>query len=310
MHWTATRSRAKVKFFQYGALFIAVTYAYYVFMERKYSKSEVDVESVNDLILKDEQSYTEKIHSVSRMYSINRKKLVSSSKTEKTLKAPPTEKKPKDSPRKASQMCSHSWKTDWDEIKRRGKPLINLDPNRFIYPVLTNGPNNQLIGLRDTLYLAIRLNRTIILPHFYKHKTDTSTLNGSDTFIPTSQRIDVAALAALLPVLPFKSISDSCADGFDDIYFTSYKLMHSSMTHVAEELGVLIHGKQNGERINMYPKNADPSFSAQSQVTSDKKSLYKLYGSPGTCALYVKPYRTVGVKESPGALKKSWKKFF
>ena len=38
-------------------------------------------------------------------------------------------------------------------------PQIQLDPNRFFYPGLVGGPNNQLVGLLESIYIAIRLNR-------------------------------------------------------------------------------------------------------------------------------------------------------
>ena len=53
------------------------------------------------------------------------------------------------------------------------KPKINLNRNKFLFPLLSNGPNNQLMGLRESIYIAIRLNRTLVLPFFRKHRTDT-----------------------------------------------------------------------------------------------------------------------------------------
>ena len=41
-------------------------------------------------------------------------------------------------------------------------------------PVLFFGPNNQIHGLRESIILAIKLNRTIALPPFYKHKSANS----------------------------------------------------------------------------------------------------------------------------------------
>ena len=49
-----------------------------------------------------------------------------------------------------------------------------LDPNKFIMPVLPYGPNNQLRGFRETIILAIKLNRTVVMPPFYKHRSDPS----------------------------------------------------------------------------------------------------------------------------------------
>lgn len=57
------------------------------------------------------------------------------------------------------------------------KPIYNnvairLHPDRFLYPVVFRGPNNQLLGLWEAIYVAIRLNRTLVIPRFNKHFTD------------------------------------------------------------------------------------------------------------------------------------------
>jgi len=38
-------------------------------------------------------------------------------------------------------------------------PQILLNPDRFLYPGLVWGPGNQMVGLWQSMYLAIRLNR-------------------------------------------------------------------------------------------------------------------------------------------------------
>ena len=52
------------------------------------------------------------------------------------------------------------------------KPRINLRRNKYLFPILSNGPNNQLMGLRESIYIAIMLNRTLVMPFFRKHRTD------------------------------------------------------------------------------------------------------------------------------------------
>lgn len=51
-------------------------------------------------------------------------------------------------------------------------PAIRLHPDKFLYPVVFRGPNNQLLGLWESIYVAIRLNRTLVIPRFEKHFTD------------------------------------------------------------------------------------------------------------------------------------------
>lgn len=51
-------------------------------------------------------------------------------------------------------------------------PVIKLRPDYFVLAVLQNGPNNQLVGFREVIFLAIKLNRTVVIPQFIKHHTD------------------------------------------------------------------------------------------------------------------------------------------
>ena len=48
-----------------------------------------------------------------------------------------------------------------DQLQSFDQPRIILDPNRFLYPGLIWGPNNQINGLMHTIYLSITLNRYV-----------------------------------------------------------------------------------------------------------------------------------------------------
>ena len=45
---------------------------------------------------------------------------------------------------------------NWEENK---KPLVILNPQKFLFSGLWGGPNNQITGLKEAVYLAIKLNR-------------------------------------------------------------------------------------------------------------------------------------------------------
>ena len=59
-------------------------------------------------------------------------------------------------------------------VKQSQQPITPLNPSKFLMPVLPYGPNNQLRGFRETIILAIKLNRTVVMPPFYKHRSDPS----------------------------------------------------------------------------------------------------------------------------------------
>ena len=49
------------------------------------------------------------------------------------------------------------WKLDNDSSSN--EPQIVLDPNRFLFPGLHHGPNNQLLALEKTIFMSIVTNR-------------------------------------------------------------------------------------------------------------------------------------------------------
>ena len=66
---------------------------------------------------------------------------------------------------------------------REKQPKYNLNREKFLSAFVARGPNNQIYSLRETIYLAIALNRTLILPPFFKHDRGDPTSNGSNTAI-------------------------------------------------------------------------------------------------------------------------------
>ena len=46
-----------------------------------------------------------------------------------------------------------------NQVEFNGSSFFTLDPKRFLYPALIWGPNNQIKGLQQSVYLAIKLNR-------------------------------------------------------------------------------------------------------------------------------------------------------
>jgi hypothetical protein len=76
-------------------------------------------------------------------------------------------------------------------------PKFKLNPEQFITPVYIWGPSSQLQGLREAIGVAIRLNRTLLLPPFLTHQTDSS---GADRPVPVDIRLDIPKLRRLLSI--------------------------------------------------------------------------------------------------------------
>ncbi|CBY19576.1 unnamed protein product, partial [Oikopleura dioica] len=76
-------------------------------------------------------------------------------------------------------------------------PKYPLDPEKFITPIYIWGPSSQLQGLREAIGVAIRLNRTLLLPPFLTHSSDPL---GNDQPVPTDIRLDIPELRKLVSV--------------------------------------------------------------------------------------------------------------
>lgn len=58
-------------------------------------------------------------------------------------------------------------------IKRGSSSLVDPDPSeKFLLPLLKNGPNNQYVGFLESIGFAALLNRTLVIPRFLAHYLD------------------------------------------------------------------------------------------------------------------------------------------
>ena len=109
--------------------------------------------------------------------------------------------------------------TDTENWNVAVQPKYSTRRNKFISAVVSRGPNNQLISIRETLYLAITLNRSFIMPPMFKHGLGDPTANGEIDIIPAYLRINVHRVRELINILPPGDAHQSCPDiGFDAFY--------------------------------------------------------------------------------------------
>ena len=209
------------------------------------------------------------------------------------------------------EYCPFETKSDYSEdfsdiepyldTIRRDHYLINLSPF---------GPNNQLRGFRDTFILAILLNRTIVMPPFFKHRTDPSSRRPGYLYQDPQQKLDGVEMAKMVPVITLDQFAKRCANGLDVVFLAR---ANSNVT----EFG----------RLNFYEKilNFDimdkpykPPYGTallaptvinprtyrkrkreESYVSMTKISAQIAYGpdvensNDGPCAMWLEPYRNM-----------------
>ena len=84
--------------------------------------------------------------------------------------------------------------TNWGE---EVLPELKLDPTKFITGSYIWGPNNQSRGIRELVLMAVKMNRTIALPPFFKHWGTDTTVEKKSTPVNAETRLDVDTLRCI-----------------------------------------------------------------------------------------------------------------
>lgn len=176
--------------------------------------------------------------------------------------------------------------------------LFNIDRSKFLLPLLTNGPNNQLIGFRDAIFLSIIINRTLVIPKFYKHKSSEQ--------IEASLRVNLRTLSRLIPIISETEMNERCNGKIDGLFLTDRSSWMASKGapyhHLADLTGIPSLHKTSEKETPCYPNNN----LLLSDLDSDSTTLLRsIYPSDKKCVLYVYPYRSVGVRESATKIRKA-----
>lgn len=134
------------------------------------------------------------------------------------------------------------------------EPKYNLRRDHYLINLSPFGPNNQFRGLRDTVMLAYYLNRTVVIPPFFKHTSDPSF--NSFTYRKNCQRgvekIDVEKLATWIPVMTFEEYAKRCHAGIDMAMYARSEIPHGTFInlHAYEQmLNISIYHNQTDEEL-------------------------------------------------------------
>ena len=121
---------------------------------------------------------------------------------------------------------SEDWLCPFDHPEREkvfeGETFVQVRKDKFLFSISPFGPNNQFIGFRDAVLLAYYLNRTLVLPWFVKHRTDsTYEWRNKDGFVSNlqhpTQRLDMYSLSKYIPIVTMGELKKEgfCKNGLD-----------------------------------------------------------------------------------------------
>nr|XP_018671699.1 uncharacterized protein LOC108950429 [Ciona intestinalis] len=175
-------------------------------------------------------------------------------------------------------------------------PMIRLRNDRFLFVIVKNGPNNQLSSLRDAIFLCIMLNRTLVLPLMFKHKTDRQNRNGN--VINIAHRVDLDALGRLIPFVMLDKFRQSCEGRINDVFRVKF-LSPNRYRGFEKLLNMTIDEFHHSTKRNK--AYALPKFPLSKNLTkphyfkleATKEEVLNAYDSKDPCALYPEPYKSL-----------------
>ena len=140
-------------------------------------------------------------------------------------------------------------------------PLVETDQSRYILAIAHNGPTNQLLALREAIFLSIRMNRTLILPKFFKVSIDRSSKIRE---VPAEYRFDLSSLSKLVPFEFNNKSQEICENGLEVL------LTRETCSFIYRRRNFV---KKTTQRMNIaFPTN--PSDGTAKYVCSDDKISY------------------------------------
>lgn len=194
------------------------------------------------------------------------------------------------------------------------------DPSKFLTGALIWGPNNQLRGLREMVFLALKLNRTLIMPPFFKHYAMDESAEDKSSTINHKYRIDIEKLAELIPVntISYANFQKMCHKNFDVIFAGRRDLCHADkpdrlwqVTDFFKFDEIKFQAKGGAYPENSFycqnltqelqPDNdrlkiLQPNVKKQLLIPFDQEKIQKLFPSELPCAISLFVYKSFNLK--------------
>ncbi|XP_078484741.1 uncharacterized protein LOC104265698 [Ciona intestinalis] len=196
------------------------------------------------------------------------------------------------------------------DIPTTYKPRIKLDPNKFLLPFLIWGPNNQLIGLRDSIFVAIKLNRTLVIPRFFTHYKDTGA--EKESVVHAANRVDLEYLARFVSLVTLEHFQNKCQRKIE-VVFQNRPVVCSTLIAAERATGTDILGSKYtpGVEGKLTIKKSDPrckpDISAYPHKVDDNtkhevRNLKAIFNSTAKCVIFLSPFQSLSVSSTYGRM--------
>ncbi|XP_076813384.1 uncharacterized protein LOC143459948 [Clavelina lepadiformis] len=202
--------------------------------------------------------------------------------------------------------CS-TWRKPLRNVSALSSQII-LAPDRFLYPGLIWGPNNQIVGLFQSIYVAIRLNRTLVVPRFGTQHTE-----GEIQSVPDYQRIDVDHLCSFVSCISIEDFHKKCHGSMDVVFQAMLskmrdveKFQRDTQMHIImnEEYKLSDYFVGNSLQSSEKPTNkANIPFypccnnkASVNWLSSNQQVIRSTFNTTASCALFASAYQPLMLK--------------
>lgn len=176
------------------------------------------------------------------------------------------------------------------------KPKYQLDRSKILTTVGVSGPNNQLISFRELIFVAIKLNRTVVPIPFFKHKQSDPSADDGMVFVETFLRIDINHLMELVPLLAPSKLGEMCNNGFTSVYITGGLCKGESMKRLKQTCTYMNLNCSDSNDMFILDSCPDiklPIYQQSAKYSKDHMSITKDFATADQCPLLAFPYNMI-----------------
>ena len=207
------------------------------------------------------------------------------------------------------------------------KPKHNLRTDKFLLNLSPYGPNNQFRGFRDSIILAYYLNRTVVLPLFFKHPSDPTYYRWwlMKNLESANQKVDVEKLASFVPIVTFEEFSRECNSGIDATLLTDNKVhddgtvggIWNQLDSYQRASGIDFTHKQHPHdfernpkisKIVIWPKSVNKTEIKLEMRRKQIDDVYGLKTEHEKCVFWMMPFRNMKWQEMLSTANTQWAK--
>ena len=206
---------------------------------------------------------------------------------------------PEDLQNVPDESCPNPFVSNWDVVLPSAH---TANPELFLIPILMGDASQQIVGLQNTMALAVHLNRTLIMPPMYRSEDDNDDHEEGDILVDSSIRIDNDAIRTYVSTIPLIKGIEVC-QGQIHIAFLARpvdKVGRFNRVHNFEKATGLRLTEGDLMAVPMQPSYEQISDSNRGIVAPIESPVWgQIYGNDNAiCAAYILPFMSMEVSSS------------